>query len=214
MRIALFGAPGVGKGSQATFLSQNQGLEHISTGVILRSALRSGSDVGLEAKKYMDDSQLVPGHIVRVLAEEAITRNHYDHFVLDGYPRTIEQAEWLSEFLSEHEAMLQCVVNLVVSNEIIVGRLSQRRVHIETGENFHLEYKPPPSGIDPELIIQRKDDLPESIFRRLEVYQKQTHPLVDYYKDKNLMVEVDGVGTFEDVHARILSTIYNFAASE
>jgi adenylate kinase len=214
MRIALFGAPGVGKGSQASFLSTNKGLVQISTGVILRNAIRSGSAVGLEAKKYMDASQLVPGKVVRVLAEEAIRDQKFDQFVLDGYPRTIEQAEWLSMFLSENDAELDCVVNLVVPDDVIVGRLSQRRVNIETGENFHLEFKPPPADINPELIIQRKDDKPEAILRRLEVYKEETHPLVDYYTDKNMMVEVDGVGSFEDIHARILSTVYNFASTD
>ena len=213
MRIALFGAPGVGKGSQASFLSRNQGLVHISTGVILRAAIRNGSDVGLEAKRYMDSSRLVPGEIVRVLAEEAIAANGYDQFVLDGYPRTIEQAQWLSDFLSANDADLHCVVNLVVSDEVIVSRLSQRRVNIETGENFHLEFKPPPPEIDPSLIIQRKDDRPDAILRRLEVYQEETHPLVALYRQKNLMVEVDGEGTFEEVHQRIIDAVYSFAAS-
>lgn len=213
MRIALFGAPGVGKGSQASFLSRDQGLAHISTGVILRSAIRDGSAVGVEAQKYMDASRLVPGSIVRVLAEEAIAKHGYNQFVLDGYPRTIEQAEWLSTFLENHDADLHCVVNLVVSNEVIVSRLSKRRVYIETGENFHLDFKPPPPDLDPSLVLQREDDKPDAILRRLEVYQEETHPLVAFYREKNLMVEVDGVGTFEEVHNRILSTVYNFAAS-
>jgi adenylate kinase len=91
--------------------------------------------------------------------------------------------------------------------------LSKRRVHIETGENFHLDFKPPLADLDPKLIIQREDDKPDAILRRLEVYQKQTHPLVAFYRDKKLLVEVDGVGAFEDVHKRIVSTVFKFAAS-
>lgn len=211
MRIALFGAPGVGKGSQAALLTKNQGLAHISTGIILRTAIRNGTPVGQKAKKYMDASQLVPGYLVRSLAEKAIAEQNYDRFVLDGYPRTLEQAGWLKEYLTPRKACLQCVVNLVVSDEVIVNRLSKRRVNIETGENFHMEYKPVPADVNPDLIIQREDDTPEAILKRLEVYREQTHPLVDFYKARNLIVEIDGIGDFEDIHARIIEAVCSFA---
>ncbi len=214
MRIALFGAPGVGKGSQAALLNKNQGLAHISTGVMLRTAIRKGTPVGLEARQYMEASQLVPGVIVRVLAEKAITDQNFDQFVLDGYPRTIEQALWLTEFLTEKHARLHCVVNLIVSDELIVRRLSQRRVNIDTGENYHLKFKPPPENVDPKLIIQRDDDKPEAIQKRLDVYREETHPLVDFYQKRNLMIEVDGQGSFEDIHARIIEAVYSFAPSQ
>jgi len=214
MRIALFGAPGVGKGSQAALLNKNQGLAHISTGIILRDAIRNRTPVGLEAEGYMNASQLVPGAIVRVLAEEAIAEHKFDRFVLDGYPRTIEQADWLSEFLSENKAGLRCVVNLVVSDELIVRRLSQRRVNLETGENYHLKFKPPPVDIDPDIIIQRDDDKPEAIKLRLNVYREETHPVVAFYEARNLIVEVNGTGGFEDVHARIIEAVYSFAPTQ
>ena len=214
MRIALFGAPGVGKGSQAALLKTNQGLAHISTGLILRNAIRNGTPVGREAKKYMDGSQLVPGKIVRLLAEDAIAKQKYDQFVLDGYPRTLEQAAWLEEFLLKHDAKLNCVVNLMVSDELIVHRLSQRRVNIETGENYHLQFKPAPENVASELIIQRDDDRPEAIQKRLDVYREETHPVVEFYQTRNLMIEVDGTGSFEDIHARVIEAVYSFALSQ
>lgn len=207
MRIVLFGAPGVGKGSQATLLSRNQGLEHISTGIILRKAIRDRSATGIEAERYLEKGQLAPGPLVRVLAEKAISNCDYDRFVLDGYPRTIEQAEWLTQFLAEHEAPLHAVVSLCVSDDVIVNRLSKRRVNIVTGENFHLDFKPPPETMDPATIIQRDDDLPDAIRKRLEVYHDETYPVEAYYRERNLLLEVDGLGPFDVVHDRIISAV-------
>jgi adenylate kinase len=207
MRIALFGAPGAGKGSQATLLVKNVGLEHISTGVILRQAMRDGTEVGRKAKKYMEAGSLVPGKLVRALAEDAIAAQDYDQFVLDGYPRTIEQADWLTEFLTEHAAPLLAVVSLDVPDSVIVNRISKRRVHVKSGENYHLDFKPPPADVDPALIIQRADDRPESVMHRLKVYHEQTAPVEAYYRERGLLVEVDGIGSFAEVHERILSSL-------
>lgn len=207
MRIALFGAPGAGKGSQAALLIKNEALEHISTGVILRKVILNGSKVGIEARKYMDSGSLVPGAIVRKLAEAAITNANFDQYVLDGYPRTMEQAEWLTEFLDQHDAPLLAIVLLKVPNEVIVNRISKRRVNIKTGENFHLDFKPPPVDIDPEDIIQRSDDRPEAILKRLLVYHHQTQPVEDYYRERDLLLEVNGVGSFEDVHEQIMMSL-------
>lgn len=207
MRIALFGAPGVGKGSQASFLNKNEGLEHISTGIILRKAIADDSDVGRQAKRFMEVGALVPGSVVRKLAEDAIASADFDRFVLDGYPRTIEQAEWLTEFLKDNKAPLLAVVSLSVPDDVIVNRISNRRVHIETGENFHLEYKPPPPDIDPNLIVQRDDDRSEAILNRLLVYHEETRPVEDYFRERDLLVLVDGVGTFQEVHDRIIGAL-------
>ncbi len=213
MRIALFGAPGVGKGSQAALLNENEGLEHISTGIILRKAIADDLDVGREAKQYMELGALVPGSIVRKLAEEAISNSQFDQFVLDGYPRTIEQAEWLTEFLDSNNAPLLAVVRLNVPDDVIVNRISNRRVHVQTGENFHLEFKPPPSDIDPSLIVQRDDDRPEAILNRLLVYHEETRPVEDYFCERDLLLSVDGVGSFQEVHDRITGALEELQAA-
>ncbi len=212
MRIALFGPPGVGKGSQAQMLHEQRGLVHISTGIILRQAIRAESEVGLRARSYVEDGKLVPGYIVRELAESAIADCDFDSFVVDGYPRTIEQAEWLSDFLSGHDSMLDAVVSLCVPDDIIVDRLSKRRVNMRTGENYHLDFKPPPSDADPGDIIQRDDDLPDAILKRLRVYRDETFPVEDYYRQRGQLVEVGGLGTFEEVNDRLLTSVQEKAA--
>ena len=203
MRIVLFGPPGAGKGSQAELLIERQGVAHISTGVIIRRAMGADSELGREARAFVERGALVPGRLVRALAEDAIAAEGYDGFVLDGYPRTLEQARWLSEFLEEHSAPLEAVVSLEVPHEVIVERLSRRRVHRKTGENYHLDHKPPPADLDPALIKQRSDDTPEKIRMRLNVYEEETAPLKVYYEERGLLVPVDGVGGFEEVYARI-----------
>lgn len=207
MRIVLFGPPGVGKGSQAKLLQERHGLTHISTGVILRTAIREGTDVGREAELYVQEGKLVPDAIVRKMAEDAMAARGCERFILDGYPRTIQQAEWLSEFLEKNRAPLQGVVSLVAPDEVIVDRLSKRRVDRVTRENYHLDFKPPPAHLPAERIIQRNDDRPEIILRRLEQYRKETHLVQEYYRAKGMLVEIDGVGEFEDVYTRILGAI-------
>lgn len=203
MRIALFGPPGAGKGTQAKLLVDRYDLCHISTGNILRAAMKAETPVGLEAKKYYDKGQLVPDAVVRKLAEDAIAAQRYDDFILDGYPRTLQQAQWLTAFLDAHNEPLDAVVFFILPDDVIVERLSKRRVHKETGENFHLDYKPPPPDVDPALIIQRPDDEPEAIRKRIQVYKDETQPVEDFYRRQSMLVEVDAVGSFETVYERI-----------
>ncbi len=203
MRIALFGSPGAGKGTQAKMLVERYGLRHISTGVIIRAAIKAETPVGLEAKKYVNQGKLAPDTVVRQLAEAAIAAQGYDDFVLDGYPRTIQQAKWLTAFLADHGKPLDAVIFFVLSDEVIVDRLSKRRVHRETGENYHLDHKLPPPDIDPALIIQRPDDQPAAIRKRIEVYKQETQPVEAYYRRQGGLVEIDAVGKFEDVYQRI-----------
>lgn len=212
MRIALFGPPGAGKGTQARLLVERYGLRHISTGEILRAATKARTPVGLEAKTYYDAGHLVPDAVVRKLAEEAIAAQGYDDFILDGYPRTVQQAAWLTSFLAVHGKPLDAVLSFVLSEAAIVDRLSKRRVHVETGENYHLDHKPPP-GVDPALIVQRPDDQPEAIRKRIQVYKAETQPVETYYRQRGGLVEIDAFGDFETVYQRIEAVVKAHAGS-
>ncbi|MFP4228958.1 MAG: adenylate kinase [Salinivenus sp.] len=203
MRLVLFGPPGAGKGTQAQLLEKRRGLVQIATGNIIREALKKETPLGKKAKSYVEAGELVPDELVRDLAENAIADEGCDDFVLDGYPRTKQQAEWLTEFLEEHTAPLTVVVSLSVPDDVIVRRLSRRRVHTETGEVYHLDHDPPPEDVDPEHIVQRDDDRPETVRNRLSVYREETEPLEAYYDQRDLLVRVDGVGGIEEVYGRI-----------
>ncbi len=207
MRIALFGPPGAGKGTQAALLVKRLGLAHISTGNIIRAAIKQDSPAGAEARAYVREGRLVPGKLVRKMAEDAIADHGYDNFVIDGYPRTTEQANWLEGFLESHGRPLEHVLSLYLPDAIIIERLSRRRIHRETGENFHLDFKPPPADVPADMILQRSDDRPEAIQRRLDVYREQTHPLEDHFRRHGLLVRIDAVGSVEEVHERIKSVI-------
>lgn len=207
MRLVIFGPPGAGKGTQATLLESRRGLVQIATGDIIRSAIKNETPVGKEAKAYVEAGELVPDEVVRKLAENAISDQEYDDFVLDGYPRTTQQADWLTAFLNENEAPLHAVVSLKVPDDVIVQRLSRRRVHAETGETYHLDHDPPPDDVDTELIIQRDDDKPETIRNRLSVYREETQPLEKYFEDRGELVTVDGVGDIEEVYDRITAVL-------
>src|SRR5690606_19192638 len=167
MRIVFLGSPGIGKGTQAALLAQRRGLEHTSTGTIIRAAIEAGSPLGKKAQEYVQDGQLVPDDLVRVLAETAIADQNYDDFVLDGYPRTIVQAERLTESLPEPDSPLDLVIHLGVPTALPDDRLAKRRINKITGENFNLDFKPPHAKIDPCLTIQRHDNRPEYIRKRL-----------------------------------------------
>lgn len=211
MRIALFGPPGAGKGTQARLLVERFGLRHISTGVIIRAAMKAETPVGLEARKYVNQGRLVPDAVVRKLAEDAVAAQGYNDFVLDGYPRTVQQAQWLTSFLTAHGYSLDAVIFFVVPDDVIIDRLSKRRVHAETGENYHLDHKPPPPDVDPALIVLRPDDEPEAIRARIRVYQEETQPVELYYRRQGELVEVDAVGHFEAVHQRIAAVLKTYA---
>jgi len=204
MRLITFGPPGAGKGTQAGLLEERRGITQISTGDIFREAMSKETPLGKKAKSYVEAGELVPDELVRKLAEQAIADEGYDDFVLDGYPRTRQQAEWLTEFFEEHQTPLDLVLNMEVSDEVIVRRLSRRRVHEETGETYHLDHDPPPDGVDPELVVQRSDDKPETIRNRLSVYRDETAPLASYYEERGVLVSVDAVGDIEEVYQRIV----------
>ncbi len=207
MRLILFGPPGAGKGTQAEFLISRYRLAHISTGAIIRAAMAAGTPAGLEAKRYVASGQLVPGEVVRRLAEDAIEEAGLDQFILDGYPRTVEQAEWLTAFLDAHGAKIDAVISLDVPDEEIVARLADRRVHRVSGESYHLVFLPPPPGVDPADVIQRPDDQPEAIRNRLRVYKTETQPVEAYYAERQNLYQVNASGAVEEVARRVQALI-------
>ncbi len=203
MRVVLFGPPGSGKGTQAQLLQKEYGLQHISTGHLIREEIKLGTHAGLEAQPYIKKGQLVPGQLVREMAESAISDLNYDDFILDGYPRTVEQARWLDEFLTTLNLDLDAIISIKVPTDDLVERLSRRRVNALTGENYHLDFKPPPENLDPSLVIQRADDKPEAIRHRLEVYSRETSPVEDFYRDRSYYYEIDGLGDQMDILERV-----------
>ncbi len=201
-RLVFLGPPGSGKGTQARLLAKKYGFAHISTGVLLRREIRAQTHHGNEAEKYIEDGRLAPDHIVRQLAEQAIKDENFQGFILDGYPRTIQQAHWLGEFLGAHNTSLTSVINLVIDDEDVILRLSQRRIHLLTGENYHLLNKPPPKE-ESKFIVTRQDDQPDAIRQRLRVYNQLTHPLIEYYTSQNILLSIPAVGSFSEVHSQI-----------
>jgi len=183
------------------------GLSHISTGIMIRAAMRDESEAGDEIRSYVNDGRLVPGRLVRMMAEDAMEQAGVDDFVLDGYPRTLEQATWLDAFLEERDKSLETVLSLYLPDERIIARLSRRRVHRETGVNYHLDFNPPPPDVPPDMLLQRTDDRAEAIKKRLDVYRESTLPLEEYFRAQGKLVRIDAVGTVEDVHERIRSAI-------
>ena len=207
MRLVLFGPPGAGKGTQARRLTDRFNLRQISTGDLFRAALRDETPVGLEAKGYMDAGRLVPDAVVNKLVEEALGAVSYSHFILDGYPRTLDQAHWLLGHLGEQKQPLDAVLSLKVDTEAIVKRLSRRRTDRETGEIYHLDFKPPPADLDPDRLVHRKDDQPEAIRTRLDVYADETRPLEAVFRASAPFYEIDGMGEMDEVHGRILAAL-------
>ncbi len=212
MRMVLLGVPGSGKGTQAHRLKDLYQVVHISTGDILRQAIKDGTELGRKAEKNMNQGQLVPDRIILDLIRDRLSQDDCNNgFILDGFPRTIPQANGLDELLNDMLAPLDTVVSLEVQTDPIVERLSARRVCQKCGADFNVISNPPPADmIHPGCggqIIQRDDDKPETIPNRLEVYRRQTEPLKEYYRNKGCLVEVDGLGTMDEVFDRITKTL-------
>jgi adenylate kinase len=214
MRLALFGPPGAGKGTQAKLLCEAHGLLHLSTGDLFRAALKAKTPIGREAQLYMDAGELVPDDVTNRIVAEALAKIDYDDFVLDGFPRTIDQAEWLLKELDEHNAPLDGVVSLRVPDELIVDRLSRRRTDRETGTIYHLDFNPPSPDVPEERLVHRDDDRPESITNRLAVYHRQTRPLEKFFADRVTFIEVDGVGDVAEVQERVTDAVADFAQND
>lgn len=211
MRLALFGPPGAGKGTQSLLLKDRFGLDVISTGNLIRQAIRTGTPLGRQVEAHVNAGGLVPDELVRDLANESIVAHTFDRFILDGYPRTTRQARWLTEFLDAYKAPLEAVIFLKVSDQAIVERLSNRRINRKTGESYHLILHPPPADLDPSLIVQRADDAPASVLSRLETYRRETQPVEAYFRDAGILVEINGEGTVQDIQSRIVQHIEELA---
>lgn len=211
MRIILLGSPGSGKGTQAQFITAKYGIPQISTGDMLRAAVREGTPLGIEAKKVMDAGGLVSDDIILGLIKERITQPDCKNgFLLDGFPRTIAQAEGLAAM----GIVIDHVIEIAVEDEEIVKRMSGRRVHSGSGRTYHIEFNPPKTaGIDDvtgEPLIQRDDDKEETVRKRLSVYHDQTKPLVGYYSARGAetrFASIPGVGSVDDITQKIFSVL-------
>ena len=202
MIVVFLGPPGAGKGTQAQKLVEEKGFIHISTGDLLREAVKNKTPLGLKAKEYMDRGQLVPDSLIVELIKEKLPRE--GNVILDGFPRTLNQAKALDQMLSELGKEVQAVVLFQVPDEVVVERLSGRRIDPKTGKVYHVKYNPPPEGVE---VVQREDDKEEVIRKRLQVYHQQTAPLVDYYREKGILVVVDATKSPEEVYRQIINAL-------
>ncbi len=212
MRVILLGAPGAGKGTQAQFIMERFGIPQISTGDMLRAAVKEGSEIGQQAREIMAAGQLVSDDIIIALVRERIGRDDCRNgFLFDGFPRTIPQAEAL-QGAGVH---IDHVVEIAVSDETIINRLVGRRVHSASGRVYHVEFNPPRvaghDDVTGDELVHREDDREETVRHRLEIYHRQTAQLIDYYRDKGgngtRYHRIDGVGTVDEIRERVLQAL-------
>lgn len=208
----MLGAPGAGKGTQAKMIADKYGIPHISTGDIFRANIKEQTALGLEAKTYMDKGALVPDELtVKILLDRVAKEDCNAGYVLDGFPRTIPQAEVLDKAVAELGETIDYAINVEVPDENIIRRMSGRRACLACGATYHVEHVPPKAeGIcdrcGKELVL-RDDDQPETVKKRLQVYHEQTQPLIEYYSKKNILKEVDGTQDMKDVFADIVAIL-------
>ena len=212
MKIIMLGAPGAGKGTQAKKIASKYSIPHISTGDIFRANIKNGTELGKKAKTYMDQGLLVPDELVVDLVVDRVAADDCANgYVLDGFPRTIPQAEALDAALAKLGESMDYAINVEVPDENIVKRMSGRRACVACGATYHIEHIPPKTeGIcdtcGKELIL-RDDDKPETVLKRLNVYHEQTQPLIDYYTGKGILKEVDGTKDMSEVFDEIVEIL-------
>lgn len=204
MKIIMLGAPGAGKGTQAALISEKYNIPHISTGDIFRANIRNGTELGRKAKAYIESGALVPDELTCDLVVDRIGKEDCKNgYILDGFPRTIPQANALDEALEKMNTSIDYAIDVEVPDESIVKRMGGRRACLNCGAVYHIVYNPPKKdGICDECgqrLIQRDDDKPETVQKRLDVYHAQTQPLIDYYKEKNILHSVDGTQEMDHV---------------
>jgi adenylate kinase len=215
MNIILFGPPGAGKGTQAKKLVDFYGIPQISTGDILRANVREGTELGLAAKSYMDKGELVPDQVLIGIIKNRLKEDDCKKgFILDGYPRTVPQADALEAILDEIDKPIDIVLNLEVPDEVLVGRISGRLM-CKCGASYHTISNPPKKDnicdICGSEIFQRVDDTADAVQNRLDVYKKQTQPLINYYKEKGILVTLDGTKDIDVVFEDIKAILAKFA---
>ena len=212
MKIIMLGAPGAGKGTQAKMIAEKYSVPHVSTGDIFRANIKNGTELGKEAKKYMDQGLLVPDELtVKILLDRVANEDCKNGYVLDGFPRTIPQAEVLDEALTKLGEKIDFAIDVDVPDENIIRRMGGRRACVTCGATYHIEHVPPKQeGIcdkcGSELIL-RDDDKPETVKKRLDVYHEQTQPLIDYYTKAGILKSVDGTQHMDDVFAAIVNIL-------
>jgi adenylate kinase len=219
LNLILFGPPGAGKGTQAERLRKDFELPYIATGDMLRANVKEQTDLGKQAKAYMDAGDLVPDELILAMAGERLSQDDaQDGFILDGFPRTIEQAQALEQQLSGMGRRVTAALLIDVPDEEVIRRLSGRRMCVKSGHSYHVEFDPPKhEGVcdqDGSRLVQRDDDKPEVIENRLRVYHDKTKPLVDYYDKLGLMRRIDGTREPADVHGHIRAVIATLRLEE
>ena len=208
MKIVLLGPPGAGKGTQAKSISNRYSIPHISTGDIFRKNISEETPLGIEAKRYMDNGQLVPDEVTINMVKDRLTwEDCKNGYLLDGFPRTVAQAEALEEFLAGRNEELDTALCIEVPKDFILERMTGRRVCLQCGASYHIKFNPPTKegvcDVCGSEVVQIKDDVEETVKERLEVYERQTQPLIDFYKTKNLLSTVDGTKAINEVFESI-----------
>ena len=212
MKIIMLGAPGAGKGTQAKMIAEKYQIPHVSTGDIFRANIKNGTELGKEAKKYMDQGQLVPDELtVKILLDRVAQADCVNGYVLDGFPRTIPQAEVLDAALTKLGDKIDYAINVDVPDENIVRRMSGRRACLSCGATYHIEHIPPKQegicDVCGQPLVLRDDDKPETVLNRLKVYHDQTQPLIDFYTAKGVLKSVDGTVDQKSVFAAIVAIL-------
>ena len=212
MKIIMLGAPGAGKGTQAKKIAEKYQIPHISTGDIFRFNIKEGTELGMKAKAYMDQGGLVPDELTIGMLMDRIQKDDCKNgYVLDGFPRTIPQAESLTNALNERNQKIDYAVNVDVPDENIVNRMSGRRACLSCGATYHIVYKPSKvegiCDVCGDKLVLRDDDKPETVKKRLSVYHDQIQPLIDYYKEAGVLANVDGTQDMEKVFSDIVAVL-------
>lgn len=212
MRIVIMGPPGVGKGTEAEILIKHYKIPHISTGNIFRELYKDKTTIGKIAKSYIDKGEFVPDDITNEIVRQRLSKQDIEKgFLFDGYPRNIEQAKALDQMLEEKGWTLNAVINIQTTEDIIIGRISGRRVCADCGSIYHLDNNPPKiDGVCDRCggkLIQRDDDSKQTVLRRLRIYNDQTAPVIGYYKNSGLMINADGSNSIAKNHADILKAL-------